>query len=330
MIKYLKRHLIFLTLGTVFLQAFALSGFSEEFRTQEQTRTFLWGEDVDVHINAPGRHFLKRNKETIICFYACPAGNTIDWTKGKKMEDGDDWHYDIQHIAAQTRFLRKVLKDKNLIVIYIQPTYRAWQLYDDKHPDDYLELIQAMTTELLQPFKHLDYTVTLNGHSAGGSWVLRYLSGMDSIPKWIDRIAFLDSNYNYKYDADHYDSLFVDFLNERDDTHLCVLAYNDSMALYKGKHVVSAEGGTWWNSKLMLKRLDSNLRFSENHDINFQRYSALEGRCQILLKENQTAAILHTIQVYKNGFIHSMLSGTKYENEGYDYYGESVYLKWIY
>ena len=33
---------------------------------------------------------LKTDKKTIIVFYACPAGNTIEMTIEKQTEDGDD------------------------------------------------------------------------------------------------------------------------------------------------------------------------------------------------------------------------------------------------
>ncbi len=68
---------------------------------------------------------LKTDKKTIIVFYACPAGNTIEMTIGKQMEDDNDWHYDIRHIGAQTRFLRNTLKDKNIITVYLQTTDNA-------------------------------------------------------------------------------------------------------------------------------------------------------------------------------------------------------------
>ncbi|MBN2781469.1 MAG: hypothetical protein JXR21_05855 [Candidatus Marinimicrobia bacterium] len=311
------------------LRAVRLPGYARDRITGEQTRSFVWGGDVNVHINAPGTRALKKDKQTIIVFYALPAGNSIEWTIGKKIKSGDDWHYDIQHIGAQTRFLRHVLKDRNIIVIYLQPTCKTWQLYDDHHAEDYIPLIQTMVKDLLAPFSAFDYRVTLNGHSAGGSWILRYLQGAGTLPAWIDRIAFLDSNYNYKYDAEQYDSLFTEFLTNRDSTYLCVLAYNDSVARYQGKPVVSAEGGTWWNTRLMKQRWDKVLNFSEENSVSMITYRALNGRVGFWLKKNPEGEILHTVQVYRNGFVHSMLSGTEYENRGYRYDGEPAYLKYI-
>ncbi len=159
--------------------------------------------------------------------------------------------------------------------------------------------------------------------------MLRNLLGRDEVPPWVERLGFLDSNYNYKYDADHYDSLFCKFLLDRDSTYLCLLAYNDSIALYGGAPIVSAEGGTWWNARYMKKRLDPIFDFADSHDVAFRRHIALDRRFEILLKENPTREILHTVQVYRNGFIHSMLSGTEYENSGYTYYGEPAYLEYI-
>ena len=326
---FIQLIVLFFACSINLLYAIALPDFTQNKNMHEQTRSFRWGDDVDVYINAPGKKELRKEKETRIIFYALPAGNTIEWTIGKELEEGDDWHVDIQHIGAQTRFLREVLKDNNVIVIYLQPTNLAWQTYDDHHPDNYLDLIQKMTQELLKPFGDFNYKVTLNGHSAGGSWVLRFLQGVDNVPEWIDRIAFLDSDYNYKYEADHYDSLFTEFLLKRDSTYLCVMAYNDSIALYRGKPFVSPQGGTWWNTRYMKNRLNKYFNFSDDNDNSFQRYVAMKGRFQILLKANPTQAILHTIQVYRNGFIHSILCGTEHENEGYVYYGEPVYLEYI-
>lgn len=325
-----KSYLLFLALCcAISTYAVELPGFAQNEMMHEQTRDIFWGGDVNIHINAPGADSLKVEKETIIIFFACPAGNSIEWTIGKQMEAGDDWHYDIQHIGAQTRFLRNTLKDKNIVVVYLQNSVKSWSAYDDNHPNDYVQLIQSMADDVLSQFSQFDYKVALNGHSAGGSWVLRYLLGVSEIPQMITRIGFLDSNYNYKYDADHYDGLFRQFLNERDSTYICVIAYNDSVALYNGSSIVSAQGGTWWNTRYMKRRLDPYFTFIDSVDVDFQRHSAKQKRFQILLKENPTQAILHTVQVYRNGFIHSMLSGTEYENAGYTYYSDPVYTEYI-
>jgi hypothetical protein len=69
-----------------------------------------FAKDVILSINAPEK-FNKKGK-TYLVLFALPNGNSIEWTKGKKMKPGDDWHFDIQHIAAQTRLVRNLDKKK--------------------------------------------------------------------------------------------------------------------------------------------------------------------------------------------------------------------------
>ncbi|MDD3965750.1 MAG: hypothetical protein WC372_06455 [Candidatus Neomarinimicrobiota bacterium] len=322
--------MLFLFVFLSSLAAETLPGFKQNTRYGEQTKHFFILEDVEVLINAPGRDSLQREKETLLIFYACPAGNTIAQTAGKLLSEGDDWHYDIQHIAAQTRFLRQAMKNRNIVTVYLQNSDASWSRYDDKHPQDYRERIQGMVGEVLEIFNGFHCRICLNGHSAGGSWVLGYLSAVDTIPANIDRIVFIDSNYNYKYNADRYDRLFAEFLTKRDSTYLCVLAYNDNLALYHGKSVVSPEGGTWWNTQLMKVRLGKTMNFTAEEREYLTAYRALNGRVQIWLKENPFREILHTTQVYRNGFIHSILCGTKYDELAYQYYGPPVYEAYIY
>lgn len=49
---------------------------------------------------------LDPGKPTKLIIYALPNGNTTAQTFGKKLKAGDDWHFDIQHIGAQTTFIR--------------------------------------------------------------------------------------------------------------------------------------------------------------------------------------------------------------------------------
>ncbi|HYC27938.1 MAG TPA: hypothetical protein VEB42_03965, partial [Chitinophagaceae bacterium] len=60
-------------------------------------------EDVRITIDAPPE---KEDTKTILILYALPNGNTTEQTMGKQLQPGDDWHFDIQHIRAQTQFIR--------------------------------------------------------------------------------------------------------------------------------------------------------------------------------------------------------------------------------
>ncbi|MGO8056334.1 hypothetical protein, partial [Rhizobium leguminosarum] len=67
--------------------------------------------DVSITIDQPSS--FKNGASTIIILYALPNGNSTAQTMGKKMQPGDDWHFDIQHIKAQTEFIRSEWKKKN-------------------------------------------------------------------------------------------------------------------------------------------------------------------------------------------------------------------------
>ena len=152
---------------------------------------------------------------------------------------------------------------------------------------------------------------------------------MEKIPDDIVRIAFLDSNYAYDSARGHAEKLAA-WLKSSEQHCLCVLAYNDAVALLDGKPFVSAEGGTWGRSHAMLKDLGVPFDFtSRTNSAGLQFHSALHGRAQILLQENPGRKILHTVQVERNGFIHAMVAGTPDESNGYEYFGERAYTKWI-
>src|SRR5436305_1414186 len=84
---------------------------------QNKIDSFRMNEDVKITINQP-LHSDKR--ETVIILFALPNGNSTEQTMGKKMKDGDDWHFDIQHIRAQTTFIREKLPQQNFIVVYLE------------------------------------------------------------------------------------------------------------------------------------------------------------------------------------------------------------------
>ena len=140
--------------------------------------------------------------------------------------------------------------------------------------------------------------------------------------------SFLDSNYAYDLARGHRDKL-VKWLSASDQHYLMVLAYNDAVALLEGKHFVSAAGGTWGKSHVMQQDMAEKFKFTTVTNEDFQRYTALDGRVQFILKENPEKKIFHTVQVERNGFIHCMVFGTTNESKGYEYFGPRAYTNLI-
>ena len=87
-----------------------------------------------VLINAPLDGFGKRD-QVLLIFYALPNGNTLEQTFGKTPREGDDWHFNIQHIGAQTRFLRGVVAQNTIVVAYLETACKSWPLWKKNNPD---------------------------------------------------------------------------------------------------------------------------------------------------------------------------------------------------
>jgi len=291
----------------------------------ERVTSFTFRPEVNVHVNAPGESSFTPGKKVLLIFYALPNGNTTDQTVGKLMQPDDDWHYDIQHIGAQARFLRDLIKDRAVVVAYLEAESKSWPAWRKAHGDKLIPEIIATVKKL---FARREVETVLSGHSGGGSFIFGYLNAVDQIPDDVVRIAFLDSNYAYDRALGHKDKL-AKWLTASDHHYLCVLAYNDAVALLNGKSFVSAAGGTWGKSHTMQRDLAEEFKFTTQTDADFQRFSALDGRIQFILKENPEKKIYHTVQVERNGFIHSMVSGTACEGKGYEYFGPRAYSKWI-
>jgi len=278
--------------------------------------------DVKVTIDRPAS--LSSSRRTIVVFYALPNGNTTDQTMGKKMQPGDDWHFDIQHIKAQTRFIRQQLRKVDFVVIYLENNYKSWPLWKQKHPE-FKALIPHLVDSLSMLFGP-GRKVYLNGHSGGGSFIFGYLAGVPRLPGFIKRISFLDSNYSY--DSTYYPKI-KEWLFASKGASLNIFAYNDSVALYKGKPVVSATGGTWHRSHLMLRDLGRDFKLVSTATDSMEIIQSADKKIQFYLKCNLNRGIYHTQQVELNGFIHSILCGTKYDSRRYSYYSSRVYTSLI-
>jgi hypothetical protein len=276
---------------------------------------------VRVMIDRPATD---HSKPLVLILYALPNGSTIEQTIGKTLKPGDDWHFDIQHIAAQLRFLRETVKDRALAVAYAENDLKSWPAWRNKHGD---AGIPAIIDAVRARFKGSPVRTVLAGHSGGGSFIFGFLNETKAIPDDVERIAFLDANYAYETSR-HRDKL-VDWLKASDRHYLVVLAYNDAVVTLNGKPIVTAAGGTWGRSHVMQGDLEGSLTFVNDLTSDPQRFSALDGRVTLWLKENPDRKIFHTVQVERNGFVECLLSGTPLQGVGYHYLGDRAYSAFI-
>lgn len=323
---YFPFYLTFLFCSTIFSQTdYRLPGFQNSQYFDEQILNISYEPEVIIHINAPSSKLFNPDKPVCLALFALPNGNTTEQTIGKVVEPGDDWHFDIPHIGAQTRFIRENIPDYNLVTVYLENNLKSWPAWKARYSNHH-QLVSSIVDSMRNIFSKFENFVVLTSHSGGGRFTFSFMDGYDEIPDFVKRISFLDSNYGYDH---NYGSKLVKWLNSSEDKFLSVLAYNDSIALYNGQPIVSDTGGTWVRSKMMREFMSEYYEFSTVEDEELITSEALDKRIQILLKKNPERKILHTVQVELNGFIQSMTSGTDYEGVNYEYYGDRAYSQWI-
>jgi len=298
--------------------------FSVSTNFGEMIREIRLAEEVRILLNAPAPESFATNKPVLLVFYALPNGNTIEQTVGKTLKPGDDWHFNIQHIGAQTRWLRSVITHRTIVVAYLEAGTKSWSAWRKTHDD---QVIVHILDNVRGIFSSNKTEVVLASHSGGGSLVFSYLNAVEKIPQDVKRIAFLDSDYGY--DSELHADKIKSWLAASDENHLCVLAYQDYLARLNGKPFVSEDGGTWGRSHAMLDDLGAQFQFTSRTNNGLETFSALDGRIRFLLRENPERKIFHTVQVERNGFIQALLSGTSDEAKGYEYFGGRAYSKWI-
>jgi|WetSurMetagenome_2_1015567.scaffolds.fasta_scaffold01533_8 hypothetical protein len=317
---------IFLLSYTSLLSAQTLSGFKASGIFNEQQMLIENSPaGTRILINAPLNGF-GNNDNVLLAIFALPNGNTIEQTFGKSLTEGTDWHFNIQHIGAQTRYLRSIIKDKTIVTVYVEAAQKSWPAWKTSTPD-YAEKVKGIVNEVTALFSKWHPEIVLNGHSGGGRFIFSYLDAVPQIPDNIVRIAFIDSDYGYEDSI--YGPKIVTWLKKSRSNRLCVLAYNDSVALYNGSPVVSATGGTWYHTGMMKRYLSSSFRFRERNRDSLLWYFNRGKRIEFVLKTNPGKKIFHTQQVEYNGFIHSMLSGTMKDQKGYRYFGKREYSAFI-
>lgn len=126
-------------------------------------------------------------------FFALTNRNTIEQTFGKKPDRGDNWHFDIRHIAAQTRFLRNEVQNRTIVVVYIETKQKSWPDWVANTPGS-IEKVKKIVDDVANIFTPWQPKIVLNGHSGGGRYIFSYINSVPDIPQNIKRIDFLDSS----------------------------------------------------------------------------------------------------------------------------------------
>jgi len=306
-----------------FLPGFHKSPWFEEQVAEERTP-----EGIRIVFNAPSEARFDPARPTHLIIYATPNGNTIEQTLGSAMEQGTDWHFDIQHIAAQTRKLREVDPDENIVLACVEAEGRSWPAWRQKHPDN-AALIRAVVEGAIKRIPGAPVRVTLAGHSGGGSFLWGFLNAYDALPETVERIAFLDANYSYSDMEKHGDKLLA-WLGGNAERHLVVVAYDDRNIELNGKRVVGPEGGTYRASHRMLDTFGKRFAFAQSVQGDFERYAGLQRQCLFLIHKNPDNKILHTALVGEmNGFLLAMTQGTPLETKWGHFGGPRAYTAWV-
>lgn len=316
----------------------------------ETIREFTLEPGVRVRLDLPAVG-TSAGSDRLLVLYALPNGNSIEETAGRQPRTAREWRFGIQHIAAQTRWLRAQRTNTWLAVAYLEAEGRSWPAWRKRYGDRSIPgVIAGVRAEAELPVESAPRTgeeglargevegcsrvgaprgmrLALVGHSGGGSLLLGCVEAFEAVPTGVERLAFLDANY--AYDTAKHRAKLLAWLRESARHWLCVVAYDDANALLDGRSFVSAAGGTWGRSQAMLLDMGAELGLEATVDGLWRRHRSSGGRVQFVLRENPDRAVLHTVLVERNGFIHALEAGTAGEGVGYEYFGPRVYDAWI-
>jgi len=315
------RYLLILFCFTCFnLTLLAQTSFDTKFSS---FKTIKIDSGVTLTIDEP--EVFTISEPTKIIIYALPNGNSTAQTFGKELAQGDDWHFDIQHIGAQTQFIRKADSLTNYIVVYAENNLKSWPAWRKKFANAD-EQIGSILSDLLAKYKNLQPQIILCGHSGGGSFIFGYINSQTQLPAYISRIGFLDATYGYE--TDKHQAKLSTWLKTKNKS-LQVIAYNDSVVVYNGKPLVSAKGGTWYRSKLMAMDLKSSFRLKETDHPDRLIWNDKKHLIEFTLIKNPEAKIFHTVLVEKNGFIDLIFRGTEHQDKKYKFWGDRAYSNFV-
>lgn len=274
-------------------------------RAEELERWETLQSGVRLYVNAPGRV----QGPVVLLVYATPNGNTIEETLGAKDFDSKtEWRFDIQHVLAQTRFVRQMEKDRAVVLAVTQAPTLSWPAFRAGNARAG-EVIDAVIGSAARGLDEKQLKIALSGHSGGGSFIFGYINAHERIGANVERIILLDANYPYSDEQKHGEKLIA-WMKGDVARRLVVLAYDDRQITLDGKKVVGPDGGTFRATGRMVKRLREEVEVSETAENPFLRYCAMKGQFEAFVHPNPENKILHTALVGEmNGLVHGMMLG---------------------
>ncbi len=300
-----------------------LPGFESSSQFNEQVRWTSLESGVRVFVNA--RRELSTKPRRLVV-YATPNGNSIEQTLGCKAKEGIDWHFQIQHVAAQIRALREIDSEHEWILAVVQAPKLSWPTFRRENASA-APIIHDIVRNLKTDCEAKD--VVLSCHSGGGAFLWEYISKVDAIPSEISRIVFLDANYSYSDDIGHGDRL-LSWLNASADRQLIIVAYDDREIELNSKKVIESGGGTWRASERMLSRFRRDTSLTESEFGLFRHIVGKAGQIQFFVHRNTDNKILHTALVGDmNGVLCSLTLGTPLEMLWGRLGEKPAFTKWI-
>lgn len=297
---------------------------AEEARQQRENEKWSrLDSGVRIYINTPKQW---RSVPRTLIIFATPNGNSIEQTLGCSLAPGRDWHFDIQHVAAQMRRLRAIDAQRDLVFAVVQAPRLSWPAFRqaEKNAGEIIRGIVETTA------KDTGATQTvLSCHSGGGSFLFGYINSVDAIPDSISRFVFLDANYSYSNEQRHGDKLLA-WLNGNLLNSLVVIAYDDRNIVLDGKLVVGPDGGTYRASLRMLERIRQDVALKEETTGPFQHFRGLDGRIAFFIHPNPDNRILHTALVGEmNGLLHALTLKTPLEGTWGTFGGPRAYAEFV-
>ncbi len=331
MFMYARLWCVILTMFTLGGAAIAevWPGYEPSEQFNEQVCRMEIEPGVRAIIIAPAVELIDPAKPAHVVVFATPNGNTVEQTLGCRMTEGLDWHYDIQHIAAQHRAYREINQDETVVLVCVQTDIKSWPTWRKRHEDD-TALIEKVLDRTIDTIKIKRIgRVTLASHSGGGAFMFGVVDGAGEALDSVDRMIFLDSNYYYD-DAKGHGETLAKWLADDEDRRLIVIAYDDREVTYKGKKIVSETGGTYRATHRMIDRFKQHGEVSKGTVGAFDAYHALGGQAHLLIHPNRENIIQHTRMVGEmNGHLYAMLLDTADQDELPEIGGPRAYMQWV-